>query len=127
MWLVKANPPASALEIGFSGIFSLRYGKGQSVAAGDQAFLWLNETSGGHGLAGSGQITNFVIKDDRAQVTLNISRIVLGTGLTIGDLAAHRDDSSDPLMHKLARLYRSSNTQIIALDQDEMQFLESCL
>ena len=97
--------------------------QGANPSAGDEAFVWWSESSGGDGLAYRGKIKSVKPIGRALRVSLLIEEAV-SSSLRTADLARYRDARDGaPLSGISAKLYRHSPNKVAALSPEEAALL----
>jgi hypothetical protein len=106
-------------------VIAVRRYRNTKPEAGDRAFLWFSETTGGEGLAGLATILG-VSDANPVAMALKVSLARPTRALPIATVSPHRDDGPTTALGALSeKLYNHSHHKVASLSDLEVTFLES--
>jgi hypothetical protein len=123
--LKTAPPPAISGER--ITISERAYYSGDTIAAGDEAFVWFSETNGGHGLSWRGVVDDVDSgQDGQPRVTIRLIAQIQGEGFGTAQVEpfCHVNDGS-PIAGLAKKLYGHSHHKIAELTGEEAAVLRN--
>jgi hypothetical protein len=123
--IVKCEPPQDPPD--GTIVAEARVWKGTVPSAGQRAFVWTSETSGGEGLALRGTVTMVECLDGtRTRLTIEPDGCAVHAAVGKADLLPFRmTNDGQPISRLAKKLYYQAHNKIIALSPEEVAFLDA--